>query len=140
MKTNDLKLKQRKAGTAVIQFINGASALLGGYMLMKDPSGLEIGLKTEYLAQTPFQNFLIPGIVLFVFNGLGNMTGFTITLANKKRAGEIAMIFGAIMMIWIMSQVAWIGYKNYLQPLYFSTGLIQFIFGYYLYKVLKTRK
>lgn len=42
----------------------------------------------------------------------------------------IATAFGAIMMTWIVAQVSWIGYKSFLQPLYFSTGLLQFAAGF----------
>jgi hypothetical protein len=130
-------MKTSKISTAIIQIFNGLSGILGGFMLIKDPSGVSLEMDLEWLQSTPFQNFLIPGIVLFVINGLGNVTGFAVTLSNSKNAGKLALALGAIMMIWIISQVSWIGYKNYLQPLYFFTGLLQLIAGYYLNKQIR---
>lgn len=49
----------------ILLFIQGVMALLGGYKLIKDPSGSLIGMPITMLAHSPFSNFLIPGIVLF---------------------------------------------------------------------------
>lgn len=114
---------------SVFQAFNGLSGLLGGFMLIKDPSGENLHMQLEWLQGTPFSNFLIPGIILFLVNGVGNMTGFWISIKKKVNAGLIGAVFGAIMMIWITTQVILIGYKDFLQPLYFSTGLIQMILG-----------
>lgn len=122
-------------GLAVFQAFNGFSGLLGGFGLIKDPTGQSLSMEQVWLNATPFANFLIPGIVLFIVNGLGNVTGFWATLSKKSKAPEIGVIFGFIMMVWITSQVLWIGYKSFLQPLYFSTGLIQMIFGIFLYRL-----
>jgi len=122
----------------ILQFFNGISGLLGGYMLINDPSGKTLDLHIEWLHGTPFNNFLIPGIVLFTLNGLGNIIGFILTLYHKKIGSVMAITFGAILMIWIISQISWIGYKNYLQPLYFSTGLLQIVFGYYFHKMVNS--
>lgn len=133
-------MKTSKISTAIIQIFNGLSGILGGFMLIKDPSGSSLEMDLDWLQSTPFQNFLIPGIVLFAINGLGNVIGFVTTLSKSKNAGKLAMALGAIMMIWIISQVSWIGYKNYLQPLYFFTGLLQLIAGYYLNKQIRFLK
>jgi hypothetical protein len=113
----------------VFQAFNGLSGLLGGFMLIKDPTGVSLHMKMEWLQGTPFSTFLIPGIILFLLNGIGNVIGFWISFKKKANAGSIGAVFGAIMMIWITTQVILIGYKDFLQPLYFSTGLFQMILG-----------
>lgn len=119
---------------AVMQVFNGLSALAGGFGLMSDPSGEALAMKTDWLEGTPFSSFLFPGIVLFVVNGLGNTAGAVITFRKNKLAAKVGMAFGIIMMGWIVSQVLFIGYMSFLQPLYFATGLLQFAFGYFLQK------
>ncbi len=128
-------IKWMMIALAIFQAFNGFSGLLGGFMLMKDPTGQSLSMEQAWLNTTPFANFLIPGIVLFIVNGLGNVTGFWVTLSKKSKAAEIGIAFGLIMMVLITAQVLWIGYKDFLQPLYFSTGLLQLIFGLLLYKV-----
>lgn len=99
---------------------------------MGDPTGSALEMETIWLEGTPFPNFFIPGLFLFTVNGVGNLTGFFLSLKKYRYAGHIATALGGIMMVWILSQVTWIGYRSFLQPLYFSTGLVQFISGWYL--------
>ena len=120
----------------VFQAFNGLSGLLGGYMLIKDPTGNSLNMKMEWLKETPFQNFLIPGIVLFLVVGIGNTIGIWTTFKKKNKRSQIGLVFGLILMFWIISQVLWIGYKDFLQPLYFTTGLLQAITGFYLMKLI----
>ncbi len=119
---------------AVMQVFNGLSALAGGFGLMSDPSGEALAMKTAWLEGTPFSSFLFPGIILFVVNGIGNTAGAVITFRKNKLAAKTGIAFGIIMMGWIVSQVLFIGYMSFLQPLYFTTGLLQFAFGYFLKK------
>lgn len=129
-KSKTQNLKTLVLVTAIIQAFNGLSGLAGGFGLITNPDGEALAMSTEWLQSTPFINFLIPGIVLFTFNGLGNIAGFIATLRKHEKAPLIATAFGAIMMTWIIAQVSWIGYKSFLQPLYFSTGLVQFAAGF----------
>jgi len=131
------KKKFLTTGLTITQAFNGLSGLLGGFMLISDPSGSNISLNLEWLEGTPFPNFLIPGIVLFLFIGLGNVVGAGFTIFKKANAGLIGAIFGLILMIWIVFQVLWIGYQDFLQPLYFSAGMLQAVLGFLLMK-LKT--
>lgn len=125
------------AGVAFFQLFHGASALLGGYLLVSDPSGSKLGLKPDWLESTPFTSYLIPGLVLLVVNGLGNTGGLVVTILKNKRAGDIAILFGFIMLAWIVAQVSWIGYQSVLQPLYFFTGLGQLMAGLSLKKAMQ---
>lgn len=119
----------------IIEFFNGLSGLAGGFGLISDPTAASLGMELSWLQGTPFQNYLIPGIVLFVVNGIGNTFAAIFTIKKTRIYDTIGIFLGAIMMIWIISQVAWIGYKNFLQPLYFSTGLLQTLLGIIVYKI-----
>lgn len=133
------KIQRVAIGLAIIQGFNGLSAVVGGFQLMNDPSGMNIGMELDWLQTTPFANYLIPGIVLFAINGIGNFVGLWFTLKKNASAGKIGAVLGAIMVIWILLQVFWIGYKSFLQPLYFGTGLIQLFFGISLMKFQKNK-
>lgn len=122
--------KSSRTGFLVLEIFNGLSALAGGIGLILNTDGKALGMDTEMLASTPFETFLIPGIVLFVVNGIGNATGAILTLRKYKMSAYVAAFFGFVLMVWIISQVAWIGYQSFLQPLYFATGLAQLILAY----------
>lgn len=129
--------KTLNAFLGISQAFNGLSGLLGGFMLMNDPSGDDLNLQREWLQDTPFPDYLIPGIVLFFFIGISNVFGSWFTFSRKKKRVPFGLIFGLILMIWILVQVSWIGYKDFLQPLYFATGLLQSLLAFYLGKLLR---
>lgn len=120
-----------------LQAINGLSALLGGYMLMEDPTGENLGLNPEWLQNTPFPNYLIPGIILFLLIGIANVWGMWLTFNRKAKRAAFGTLFGLILIGWIIAQVIWIGYKDFLQPLYFTTGLLQTFAGLALASQMK---
>lgn len=97
---------------------------------MSDPTGKTLGMDISMLEGSAFKDFLIPGIILFVFHGIGNTFAAVYSLRRGKYMNEVAIIFGLAMMIWIIVQVTIIGYGSLLQALYFSTGLIQIILGF----------
>ena len=121
------KILWSRLSLITLQVFNGLSALAGGYGLIGDPSGEALQMDSSLLTSSPFENFLIPGIVLFVVNGLGNAVGAMLSILKTKHAPSVALLFGLILMAWIISQVFWIGYTSFLQFLYFSTGAMQFI-------------
>jgi len=54
----------------ILVFIQMMSALPAGWSLITDPSGNGIGLPLKLLQHSPFSNFLIPGLFLFIFLGI----------------------------------------------------------------------
>ncbi|MEO7530768.1 MAG: hypothetical protein ABIS69_05135, partial [Sediminibacterium sp.] len=48
----------------------GIGAIGGGIVFMISPDGKMMGIPLSILDQSPFNNFLIPGIILFLILGL----------------------------------------------------------------------
>ena len=89
----------------IVEFFNGISGLGGGIGLISDPTAASLGMELGWLEKTPFSNYLIPGIVLFIVNGIGNTVAAVLSLRKHPLMAEIAVIFGVAMMIWIISQM-----------------------------------
>ncbi|MED4052848.1 hypothetical protein P4654_01570 [Niallia taxi] len=53
----------------------GISAVATGIGLVFQPNGSTLGMSVELLAESPFQSFLIPGILLFIIIGLASFFG-----------------------------------------------------------------
>ena len=49
--------------------MQGLSGLAGGYGLIADPSGEAVGLRLAWLDQTPFSDYLLPGLILLIVLG-----------------------------------------------------------------------
>lgn len=86
----------------------GMGAVAAGVGLILNPDGSGLGMKVELLAESPFRNFLIPGISLFLINGIGSFLGAALALKRHIFAGIVTIILGAAMIIWISAQVYWV--------------------------------
>ena len=120
----------------ILQIFIGIGAVGGGLVLILDPSGQGMGFSVELLANSPFRNYLIPGLFLFTVNGIGNFLSGFLSIRKHRYAGYAGMLFGAIMMIWILVQVAILGWVNWLQQTYLFLGALELIVGFLLHKEL----
>ena len=88
------------------------------------------------LSDSPFTNYLVPGLFLLFVNGLGNFFGGFLSIRKYRYAGYGGMLLGAIMMGWILVQVAILGWVNWLQQTYLFLGGLELILGFLLNKEL----
>lgn len=120
----------RRLGVALgaLQVFIGLGALGGGWGLIADPTGATLGMSVDMLGRTPFPDFLIPGVTLFVVNGLGSLAGGIASLLRLRYAGEAAVGLGVFLMLWIAAQLLWLG-VHWLHVLYFTLGLAELVLG-----------
>jgi hypothetical protein len=85
--------------------INGLGALYGGGNLMIYPDGSGFGMPLSLLAHTPFHNFLIPGIILFIANGLSSILVCAALLLNVRYAWLLVLAQGSVLVGWIVIQI-----------------------------------
>jgi hypothetical protein len=92
---------------------------------MLDPTGRTIQMPLDWLQDSPFNNFFIPGIILFTVNGFFNV--FTAVLAIKNTRGyELFILSAGIMLaIWLTVQIIII--KLFYPPLHLTFYLIAFM-------------
>ncbi len=60
----------------------GIGALYGGGSLIIDPSGELLGMPLTMLESSPFNNFLLPGVILFLLLGVAPLL---VGIALKKK-------------------------------------------------------
>lgn len=56
----------------ILHLVVGIGAMFGGLAAITNPNN-PVGVPTSILKNSPFSNFLIPGIILFTVIGLGNL-------------------------------------------------------------------
>jgi hypothetical protein len=133
-----LKDNKRLANVlGILQLFIGLGAVGGGLGLVLEPSGANLGMSLEMLNYSPFSDFLIPGIVLLIVNGLGSIVGSVSSFRLFYFAAEIAMALGAFLVAWIIIQVYWIHAFHWLHVLYLSLGIIELVLGWLLRKALR---
>lgn len=121
-------------GLALLQAFIGLSAVIGGALLMLEPSGRLLNLPLELLAPSPFADYLIPGVILFTIIGLDSLVGGVASWLCWRYAGELALVLGTTLMVWILVQVHFVGYANWLQPFYFALGALEALLGLRLWR------
>src|SRR5689334_5397187 len=87
---------------------NASGAIYGGLNLMAHPDGSSIVLSSEYLHGTLFKNYFIPGLILFVANGLFDLAVFVAILAKYKHYPVLILTAGVILAGWLVIQIAMI--------------------------------
>lgn len=83
----------------------GASALFGGAALVARPDGSLLGLPVWLLEHSPFESFRVPGVLLFLFVGLGNVWAAWLHLRRYDLAAVASFASGATLVGWIIVQM-----------------------------------
>lgn len=107
----------------IIQAISGVA---GGIGLVSDPTGASLGIPQEWLSNSPFNDYLIPGVILF--SVLGIFPAFvSVGLWKEKHWGWLGSLsLGIALIIWIIVEIIIIGYQSNppLQLIYGILGII----------------
>lgn len=83
----------------------GGSAIFGGWSLITDPTGGELGLPYEWIRSTVFGDYLIPGTVLLVVLGFGSFVVLYGVARRPVWAWPAGVALGLATLIWLAVQV-----------------------------------
>ena len=123
-----------KYSLPLLQSFIGLTALRGGYGLVSDPTGATMDTPMEWIRNSPFSDYFIPGLILLIIIGLGNVLAALFTILQQKYSGEIAAILGSFLIIYMSIEIWFIGLRNFLQPIYLILGVIVLLLGLKLLK------
>ncbi len=74
------------------------------------------GVPVAWLQRTPFASYLVPSLILLLFVG-GSQAAACLSIATRApRSRSFSLFAGAVLLGWIGTQVALIGYVSWLQP------------------------
>lgn len=111
----------------LLQIFVAVGALPAGYAMITDPTGKGLGMTTEMLAGSLFQNFLVPGIFLFTVNGVFHLLAGILSFLKKKHTWLFGLALGFALLVWITVQVFSVNMSSFLQPLFFVIGLAEIL-------------
>jgi hypothetical protein len=138
METTAKRSRGLAVGLGALQLFIGLGAVAGGVGLVLEPSGAKLGIPLEALQNSPFSSYLVPGIVLFVVNGLGNVAGAAASFVRYEYAGEFGTALGAFLVAWIVLQVYWLAAFHWVHALYFGLGMLELVLGRRLRAALRS--
>ncbi len=77
------------------------SALAGSIPMIVDPSGAALQLPLSLLRHSPFHSYLIPGILLLVFDGVLAFWILWLAMMAKPRCGLWTVLQGCVLLVWL---------------------------------------
>ena len=103
----------------------GISAVLSGLAMIIAPDGSLLGMEVAMLGHSPFDSYLVPGLILAVVVG---GTALAAGIGHARRRGSAYMtslVAGALLAGWVLVQVLLVRDLHWLQGVYLVVGLGQ---------------
>ena len=116
----------------IIQSVVALSAIPAGILMIIQPDGSRLGIPLELLDASPFSDFFIPGMFLFLINGLGQGFAGISSFIQFKFYRTLGFIFGIILILWIIIQVYFVNPIHFLQVIYFVFGIAEVVLALFL--------
>ncbi len=121
----------------ILIFFLSIGAWYGGLSLITDPSGSLLQITTSYLDNSPFNDFLIPGLILLIFLGIFPLfllfgfikkdkikwAGILNIYLDQHWAWTYSLYLSIMLIIWINIQIIMVGY-DILQSVYSLYGVV----------------
>ena len=110
-------------------------------MLLRDPTGGALKMPLNALVNSPFHNYVIPGLILFIFIGviplvlvyaliakpLWRWADYLNIYKSQHWAWTYSLYIGIILVIWIDVQILFLGYGAFIQSFYALLGVVMII-------------
>lgn len=111
--------RMRTALLALDLFV-GLTAVSGGIAILLGA----FQMPSEWLHNTPFSSYLVPGMMLAVFVGGSALVAAVAVMVRSEWDALASLVAGVILAGWIVSQVIMLGFQAGLQPFYFVLSLL----------------
>jgi len=110
----------------VLLGIQGLGGLAGGLALTVKPDGSIVQMPLSYLKNSPFSDFLVPGLILLLVLGVLPLAAVAGLWLRRAWGWYTAFAVGCALMIWILVEITIVPF-SWLQPVFGVVGLL--IFG-----------
>jgi hypothetical protein len=119
------------AAAVFLNLLLGVGALAGGMALVAGPTGQIIPLSVSSLAGSPFHDYFIPGLILFVVLGLAPFVVAILAWRGNPWAPLLTVGIALTLLIWLAVEVAIVGYSSDppLQPIYLGIAVLMMLDG-----------
>jgi hypothetical protein len=133
-------MNMRRAETILgfILALVAVGAIPAGMALILKPDGSILHMPTDILHGSPFKDFLIPGIFLFGVNGMAGLAGAVLCFFHSRYSAISGLILGIGLVVWIIVQLLTTGLISWMQPAYFTIGLVEIILGLLIMRQIRT--
>lgn len=126
-----------KVSVVVLLLNLSAGALYGSWIFISDPNGGKFFLSVDLLSNSPFESYLIPGVILLIVNGVFPLFILISLLMRKSYSKWLLMLQGCVLIGWLSIQLL-ISKDFFLPVMHYScyaTGLLLILFSFLLMKL-----
>ena len=120
----------------ILLSILAINAIGGSLYLITDPSGEAIQIPIELLDGTPFNNYLIPGIILLFAIGILSPVTIILTIKNDKHYPWFIILQGCVLIGWLTVELML--NKDFFVPLLhfslYTIGILLLVLGFIIRK------
>lgn len=113
----------------ILLLTTGINASFAGLSFICRPDGTIMGLSENALRFSPFLNFLIPGIILLIFNGISNIVVAILTMHRSRYYSLLISFQGIVLVVWLVMQIYYLHEINALQLSMLLVGLLLILIG-----------
>ena len=106
------------------------NAFGGGYYAISGAKGVPL----EWLQGSPFESYLVPGLILFGIVGGAFLVASVAVLRRLRFAKSATYSSVLIVSVWLLVQMVIIGYVSWMQPATAAVSLIIFFLARTLYQ------
>lgn len=125
--------KTTSVAAIVLLILISLNALAAGYSFLSDPSGNGLGITTTYLQPSaPFENYFIPGLVLFSVIGVWGTVVAVLAIIQSRHYAFFVLVQGCILLVWIAIQLMMVTTFHPLHLVIGLSGIVLIFFGWQL--------
>jgi hypothetical protein len=125
---------------SALLLINAVAALYGGLNFILRPDGSSMHMSLDWLKHTPFHDYLIPGIILLIANGIFSVGVLIAIILRIRLVTWLIMAQGTVLLGWISVQVLMIKIINFHHFVFVSIGIVLIITGWQLKRQIHDNK
>jgi len=95
-----------------LHFFLGTTAIGAGAPLVYTPSGKPLGFERAWLAGSPFDDYLAPGLFMVLVLGPLNLARASALLRRRRYDTRMSTATGLLLLAWLMVQTLIIGFRH----------------------------
>ena len=107
-----------------LEVVTAILAIPVGLIFLGDPSGQSMQIPEDWIRNTVFGSFAIPGFYLLFVNGIGMLVLAVLSLMSHWVAPWLTGTLGVGLIIWIAVQLAVMPETMILQPIFMAIGFV----------------
>ena len=114
----------------LLHLVIGASAIGAGQALVLKPSGEALTFETEWLENSPFPDYRVPGLFLLLVIAPTNLISAVAQIKKHRSAPLLSTGNGTLLVLWVSIQTVIIGFQHWSQTIWFVLFPLTTVLGF----------